>query len=84
MGLGHAWGPTLAPPRTNARSDFAHARPITDDGLPVDSFRSLLADLACLTRNTVRYGRKQTMTLLAKPTQFRQRAFELLDVKLGL
>ena len=56
----------------------------TDDRLPVHSFRSLLADLACLTRNTVRYGRNQTMTLLAKPTQIQQRAFELLDVKLDL
>ena len=55
---------------------------LTDDGLPVHSFRSLLADLACLTRNTVRYGRKQTITLLAKPTQIQQRALQLLDVKL--
>ncbi len=56
----------------------------TDDRLPVHSFRSLFADLACLTRNTVRYGPKQTMTLLAKPTQIQQRAFELLDVKIDL
>ncbi len=55
---------------------------LTDDGLPVHSFRSLLADLACLTRNTVRYGRKQTITLLAKPTQIQQRALQLLEVKL--
>ena len=41
----------------------------TDDGLPVHSFRSLLADLATLTRNTVGYGKKQSMTILvAKPT----------------
>jgi GntR family transcriptional regulator len=29
----------------------------TDDSLPVHSFRTLLADLATLTRNTVRYGK---------------------------
>ncbi len=53
----------------------------TDDGLPVHSFRSLLHDLATLTRNTVRYGRKQTITLLAKPTPIQKKAFELLDIK---
>ena len=55
----------------------------TDDGLTVHSFRSLLRDLACLTTNTVRYGRKQTMTLLAKPTPLQRRAFELLGIKLA-
>ena len=33
------------------------ASKLTDDDLPVHSFRSLLADLATLTRNTVRFGR---------------------------
>jgi len=37
----------------------------TDDGLPVHSFRSLLADLATLTRNTVRFGRAATTALAA-------------------
>ncbi len=53
----------------------------TDDGLPVHSFRSLLADLACLTRNTVRFGRGQAMTLLATPTPVQRRALDLLGVK---
>jgi hypothetical protein len=50
----------------------------TDDGLPVHSFRSLLADLATLTRNTVRFGRGTTMQLLATPTPLQQRVFDLL------
>ncbi len=54
----------------------------TDDGLPVHSFRSLLADLATLTRNTVGYGKKQCMTILAKPTPTQKKAFKLLDIKL--
>ena len=54
----------------------------TDDGLPVHSFRSLLADLATLTRNTVGYGKKQCMTILAKPTPTQKRALKLLDIKL--
>jgi hypothetical protein len=53
----------------------------TDDGLPVHSFRTLLADLATLTRNTVRCGKSPAMALLARPTQIQQRAFDLLGVK---
>jgi DDE family transposase len=53
----------------------------TDDGLPVHSFRTMLADLATLTRNTVRLGRAHTMDLLATPTQIQQRAFDLLGLK---
>ncbi len=52
----------------------------TDDGLAVHSLRSLMADLATLTRNTVRFGRDHTTTLLANPTEIQQRAFDLLDV----
>ena len=50
----------------------------TDEGLPVHSFRTLLADLATLTRNQVRFGQGQTMTLLATPTPIQARAFALL------
>ncbi len=53
----------------------------TDDGLPVHSFRTLLADLATLTRNIVRCGKSPAMALLARPTQIQQRAFDLLGVK---
>jgi hypothetical protein len=53
----------------------------TDDGLPVHSFRTLLADLATLTRNTVRCGKSPAMALLATPTQIHQRVFDLLGVK---
>ena len=52
----------------------------TDDGLPVHSFRTLLADLATLTRNQVRFGQAQSMTLLATPTPIQARAFALLSV----
>jgi len=56
----------------------------TDDGLAVHSFRSLLADLATLTRNTVRFGRGATTALLARPTPLQSRAFELLGLKPAL
>ena len=50
----------------------------TDDGLPLHSFQTLLADLATLTRNTVRLGGAHTTALLATPTTIQQRAFDLL------
>ena len=53
----------------------------TDDGLPVHSFRSLLADLATLTRNTVRCGKAATFPLLAKPTEIQRRALDLLGLQ---
>jgi hypothetical protein len=56
----------------------------TDDGLPVHSFRALLADLPTLTRNTVRRGCAPAMALLASPTQIHERAFDLLGIKLQL
>ena len=52
----------------------------TDDGFPVHSFRSLLADLATLTRNRVRMG-EQLFDMLATPTALQDRAFELLQVR---
>jgi hypothetical protein len=54
----------------------------TDDGQPVHSFRTLLADLATLTRNIVRCGKAPPMEILARPTEIQQRAFDLLVVKL--
>jgi hypothetical protein len=56
----------------------------TDDGLPVHSFRTILGDLATLTRNIVAYGKTPEMALLARPTEIQQRAFDLLGVKLKL
>jgi Transposase DDE domain len=53
----------------------------TDDGLPVHSFRSLLADLATLTRNTVRLGRAAPFPVLATPTEIQRRALNLLGLQ---
>ena len=64
------------------RSDSAQAKVIskqTADGLPVHSFRTLLADLATLTRNRVRMG-EQHLDMLATPTAVQQRALQLLQV----
>ena len=55
---------------------------VTADGLPVHSFRSLLADLATLARNTIvtAITPKLPLTVLTRPTAVQRRAFELLDV----
>jgi hypothetical protein len=79
----HAAGEALrASPVAKAQSSPAAKRKAktkrTDDGLPVHSFRTLLDDLATLTRNTVRFGRAATFPVLAKPTEIQRRALELL------
>jgi hypothetical protein len=63
-------------PATRAK---ARARK-TDDGATVHSFRTLLADLATLTRNTMRLGEALPFTALSRPTAIQQRAFDLLGI----
>jgi transposase len=58
-------------------SDPAHG-----EVLPVHSFRTLLADLGTLTKNTVCFGARSELTVLAKPTAVQHRALGLLGVEL--
>jgi len=55
---------------------------LTEDGLPVHSFRSLLADLATLARNTVIIAITPLypLTVLTRPTTIQQKALDLLGV----
>src|SRR5208283_3374968 len=55
---------------------------LTRDGLPVHSFRTLLADLATLASNTIitAVAPNLPMTVLTRPTEVQRRAFELLGV----
>jgi transposase len=53
-----------------------------NDGQPVHSFRTLLADLATLARNVVCFGKAGELTLFTKPTTSQQRALDLLGVKI--
>ena len=55
---------------------------LTPDGLPVHSFRSLLADLATLARNTVTTDitPNYPITVLTRPTAIQHKAFALLAV----
>lgn len=57
----------------------------TDDGLPVHSFRSLIADLATVTRNTMTISKVEdaSFVLYPKLTATQQRAFEILGVPMN-
>jgi hypothetical protein len=67
-----------------ARSEAARrklAARKTEDGLPVHSFKTLMDDLATVTRNTVRFpGVEQPVYIYATPTPVQRRAFDLLGV----
>lgn len=52
-------------------------------GQPVHSFRTLLADLATLTRNTVCFGGKKMLTVQSTATPTQRRALGLLGVELA-
>jgi hypothetical protein len=58
----------------------------TDDGLPVHSFRTLLADLGTIARKTVQVkpvnGAPVCFEKITQPTPVQQRALDLLDAKL--
>jgi hypothetical protein len=58
--------------------------PMHGEAVPVHSFRTLLADLGTLTRNTICFGGKSLVTVLAKPTAVQSRALQLLGAELGV
>ena len=69
------------------RSDSAKhkaGRRRTSFGVPVHSFRSLLADLATITKNTIQPTSENTQSFekTTLPTPIQQQAFELLNLSL--
>ena len=78
--------PLASPVDPALRSKAARARAgtkRTPDGQPVHSFRSLLGDLATLTRNRVRPAvpGAATADMLTRPTPLQAKAFHLLGVR---
>ena len=65
-------------PAARAKAQTKH----TADGQPAHSFRTLLQDLATLTRNTVRLGDAPPITLRARPTPLQQQVFHRLGLAL--
>jgi transposase len=74
-------GSVVQPARRSRATERKVQRQRTDDGLPVHSFRTLLKDLATLTRNTVRMGHA-TFERITTPTPLQHRVFDLLRVPL--
>jgi len=76
----------VAPAQRSPRAKAKAATKRTEDGWPVHSFQTLLADLATLTHNQVRSPGAAGVTLhvLTTPTPLQQRAFELLGVSARL
>jgi Transposase DDE domain len=56
---------------------------LTEDGLPVHSFRTLLADLATVARNTITTAitPNYPLTVVTRPTTIQHKAFQLLGVR---
>jgi hypothetical protein len=55
----------------------------TGNGHPVHSFRTLLTDLATVTRNTVRFGADLHAAVLTTPTPLQNHVLNLLAVSLA-
>ena len=71
------------------RSNAADRKAVTqrtEDGLPIHSFRSLLADLATVTRNTMATAAAPDASFVIYPqfTPVQARAFQLLGVNVKL
>ena len=71
-----------APAKVSAAAKAKAASRKTADGGPVHSFRTLLQDLATLTRNTVRLGDAPLATMLARLTPVQQEVFARLKAPL--
>ena len=74
----------VAPAKVSPAAKAKAAWRKTADGLPVHSFRTLLQDLATLTRNTVRLGDAPPAIMLASPTPVQREVFDKLQVPLTL
>ena len=73
----------VAAARVSPAAQDKAARKHTAEGRPVHSFRSLLHDLATLTRNLVRFGDAPPVVVLARPTALQQYAFDRLAIAIA-
>jgi len=75
----------VAPAQRSAAAMRKAKAKVSDDGLAVHSFRTLLMDLATINRNTVEAKENHESVRFEKttwPTLLQQRALDLLGVKL--
>jgi len=75
----------VAPARRSAHAQAKASYQRDSAGRPYRSFRGLLAHLATLTRNQVRFpGTSTTVPMLAEPTSTQREAFDLIGVPIPL
>ncbi len=75
----------VAPARRSPAALAKIAAKVTDDGQPVHSLRSLLADLATICANTIQPAAGlPAFTLITTPTPVQRRAFDLLGLSCHL
>ncbi len=80
-----AGGDPVAPARRSPQAQAKASRPHDQAGQPYRSFRGLLAHLATLTRNQVRFaGATATVPMLAEPTSHQREAFDLIGAPIPL
>ena len=74
----------VAPARVSESARRKARTKRTDEGRPVHSFRSLLRDLATVTKNRVapRLPGAEPFDIIARPTELQRQAFRLLGVRL--
>jgi len=75
-------GSVVQPARRSRAAQRKVQRRETDDGGPLHSFRTLLKELASLSKNTVKLG-GASFERLTTPTPLQQRSFDLLGVPLS-
>ena len=73
----------VAKARVSAAARAKAAKKRTQDGRPVHSLRTLLQDLATLTRNIVRIGEDKPAAMLASPTKLQQDVFNRLGIQIA-
>ena len=75
----------VAPAQRSPRAQAKASRQHDATGRPYHSFRGLLAHLATLTRNQVRFaGATATVPMLTEPTSVQREAFNLIDAHIPL
>ncbi len=80
-----AGGDPVAPARRSPQAQAKASRQHDQAGRPYRSFRGLLAHLATLTRNQVRFaGATATVPMLAEPTSHQREAFDLIGAPIPL
>jgi hypothetical protein len=74
----------VAPAKRSPRASRKAASKRTDDDFPVHSFQTLLADLATIAKNRIQpsIAGAETFEKITQPTDFQQRALDLLSVRL--